>query len=107
MNDNMTDSAWIKANSNRCYRIRRCGVADELGLVATTIVRIDTDRRGWSSRNIRMRAELPDTDDAAAQALQEHESIFAAQLGRVYGKPMTARAVLNKLRQDTADPGTR
>lgn len=102
MNDNMTDSMWIKANSTRNYRIRRWGEVDNLGLVATTIVRISADRRGWSMRNIKMRDELPDTDEAAAQALEESEAIIKARLGKIYGQPMSARAVLNKLRQDEA-----
>ena len=40
MNDNMTDSMWIKANSTRNYRIRRRGEVDGLGLIAATIVNI-------------------------------------------------------------------
>ena len=101
MNDNMTDGEWIEANPTRHYRIRRRGVADDLGLIAAAIVRIASpDRRMWSTRIIRMRDELPDTDEVAAQALQEHEAIFAARLGKVHGQPMSARAVLNKLRQD-------
>lgn len=102
MIDNMTDSAWIKANPTRYYCFQRYGEADDLGLVAATIVRISADRRGWSMRNIRMRAELPDTDEAAAQALVESEAIIKARLGKIYGQPMSARAVLNKLRQDGA-----
>lgn len=81
MNDNMTDSAWIKANPSRHYRIRRRDAADELGLATVTIVKISADRRAWSTQNIKMRDELPDTDDATAQALQEHESIIAARQG--------------------------
>ncbi len=101
MNDNMTDSAWFKANPSRHYRIRRRGTADDLSLIAAAIVKIASPcRRVWSTRIIRMRDELPDTDEAAAQALKEHEAIFAARLGKVHGQPMSARAVLNKLRQD-------
>lgn len=102
MNDNMTDSMWIEANPSRNYRIRRRGEVDSLGLVATTIVRISADRRGWSKQNIRMRDELPDTDEAAAQALEENDAIIKARLGKIYGQPMSARAVLNKLRQNPA-----
>ena len=103
MNDDMTESMWIKANSTRSYRIRRWGEVDNLGLVAATIVRISADRLGWSTRNIRMRDELPDTDEAAALALKESEAIMKARLGKIYGQPMSARAVLNQLRQDEAD----
>lgn len=103
MNDNMTDSMWIKANLTRNYRIRRWGEMDNLGLVAAIIVRIDADRQGCTMRDIRMRNELPDTDEAAVLALKENEAIMRARLGKVYGLPMSARAVVNQLRQDEAD----
>ena len=102
MNDNMTDSMWIKANSTRSYRIRRRGEVDGLGLIAATVVNISDCRREWSTRNIRMRGELPDTDEAGAQALKESDAIMKARMGEIYGQPMSARAVLNQLRQDAA-----
>ena len=103
MNDDMTDSMWFGANPTRTYRIRRRDDVDSLGLVAAIVVRIAADdRRVWSMRNIRMRDDLPDTDEAAALALQEHEFIFAAKLGRVHGHPGSISALVDNLRRDAA-----
>jgi len=98
MNGNTTNSAWIKANAGRRYRVQRNGQADGLGLIPVTIVKISADRRGWSTRNIRMRHELSDTDDAAALALQEHEFLDTAQLGKVNGRNVSVLDVVNVLR---------
>ena len=100
MNDNKPHLVWIKANPCRNFRICPRGDVDDLGLIAATVVRINRDEYlSWSTRNIRMRNELPDTDEAAAAALREYEAIANARIGRLNGQPMSARAVLNQLRQ--------
>ena len=105
MTDNMTDSAWFKANPTRHYRIRRHGEADHQNLTAVAIVKIAVDRRAWSTRNIKMRDGLPDTDEAAALALQEYEFIVTAQLVRLHGRHTSVQAVLDNLRRDAAEGG--
>lgn len=101
MIDSMTDGAWFKANPTRRYRIRRRGDVDGVGLAGVGIVKIADDRKMWSTRNIKMRNELPDTDEAAELALREHEFIITAQLGELNGRTVSVLDVLSMLRQDT------
>lgn len=49
-----------------------------------------------------MRDDLPDTDGAAALALQEHEFIFTAKLGRLHGHPGSVQALEDNLWRDAA-----